>query len=114
MIVLNQSEHKRSINVFSGVHSIERSAQEDTLLVLFNAAISNLVCIFHCVTTVVNIVTGLIPEQLCAQSRYYRPLPIIPVQRNCLGPSGEPIVVPINTHDHYQGRYNICAEEFKI
>ena len=26
-----------------GVHSIERSAQEDTLLVLFNAAISNLV-----------------------------------------------------------------------
>ncbi|PAV19468.1 hypothetical protein PNOK_0440200 [Pyrrhoderma noxium] len=28
---------------FEGVHSIERSAQEDTLLVLFNAAISNLV-----------------------------------------------------------------------
>jgi hypothetical protein len=27
-----------------GVHSIERSAQEDTLLVLFNTAISNLVC----------------------------------------------------------------------
>lgn len=27
----------------SGVHSIERSAQEDTLLVLFNTAISNLV-----------------------------------------------------------------------
>ena len=27
----------------TGVHSIERSAQEDTLLVLFNAAISNLV-----------------------------------------------------------------------
>lgn len=26
-----------------GVHSIERSAQEDTLLVLFNTAISNLV-----------------------------------------------------------------------
>jgi len=30
--------------IFSeGVHSIERSAQEDTLLVLFNTAISNLV-----------------------------------------------------------------------
>jgi hypothetical protein len=28
----------------AGVHSIERSAQEDTLLVLFNTAISNLVC----------------------------------------------------------------------
>jgi hypothetical protein len=27
-----------------GVHSLERSAQEDTLLVLFNTAISNLVC----------------------------------------------------------------------
>ena len=27
----------------SGVHSLERSAQEDTLLVLFNTAISNLV-----------------------------------------------------------------------
>jgi hypothetical protein len=30
---------------FEGVHSIERSAQEDTLLVLFNTAISNLVCV---------------------------------------------------------------------
>src|SRR5262245_47497688 len=29
---------------FEGVHSIERSAQEDMLLVLFNTAISNLVC----------------------------------------------------------------------
>ena len=28
---------------FAGVHSIERSVQEDTLLVLFNTAISNLV-----------------------------------------------------------------------
>ena len=31
---------------FSGVHSLERSAQEDTLLVLFNTAISNLVSKF--------------------------------------------------------------------
>ncbi|KAI9455154.1 hypothetical protein BJY52DRAFT_1122135, partial [Lactarius psammicola] len=31
---------------FEGVHSLERSAQEDTLLVLFNTAISNLV-LFH-------------------------------------------------------------------
>ena len=30
---------------FEGVHSIERSAQEDMLLVLFNTAISNLVCL---------------------------------------------------------------------
>jgi len=29
--------------VCKGVHSIERSTQEDTLLVLFNTAISNLV-----------------------------------------------------------------------
>jgi GTPase Era involved in 16S rRNA processing len=28
---------------FEGIHSIERSAQEDALLVLFNTAISNLV-----------------------------------------------------------------------
>lgn len=32
-----------SANNLKGVHSIERSAQEDTLLVLFNCAISNLV-----------------------------------------------------------------------
>jgi hypothetical protein len=31
------------VTASSGVHSIERSAQEDTLLVLFNTAISNLV-----------------------------------------------------------------------
>ena len=30
-----------------GVHSLERSAQEDTLLVLFNTAISNLVRNLH-------------------------------------------------------------------
>ncbi len=34
-----QSELRR----MTGVHSLERSAQEDTLLVLFNTAISNLV-----------------------------------------------------------------------
>lgn len=32
-----------AIYFFLGVHSIERSAQEDTLLVLFNTAVSNLV-----------------------------------------------------------------------
>ena len=31
----------------TGVHSIERSAQEDMLLVLFNAAISNLVKLYY-------------------------------------------------------------------
>jgi hypothetical protein len=34
------------LNHRTGVHSIERSDQEDALLVLFNTAISNLVCIF--------------------------------------------------------------------
>ena len=34
-----QSELRR----MTGVHSLERSAQEDTLLVLFNTALSNLV-----------------------------------------------------------------------
>jgi hypothetical protein len=34
----------RLIQLLIGVHSIERSAQEDALLVLFNTAISNLVC----------------------------------------------------------------------
>lgn len=41
-IVLNHQFHKLYCQL-SGVHSIERSAQEDTLLVLFNTAISNLV-----------------------------------------------------------------------
>jgi hypothetical protein len=35
--------HNQSINDLIGVDSIERSRQEDTLLVLFNTAISNLV-----------------------------------------------------------------------
>ena len=36
--------------ISAGVHSIERSAQEDTLLVLFNTAISNLVCVHQSTT----------------------------------------------------------------
>lgn len=40
MSLFRKNHSKR---VLQGVHSIERSAQEDTLLVLFNAAISNLV-----------------------------------------------------------------------
>jgi hypothetical protein len=32
-----------SISQTTGIHSLERSAQEDTLLILFNTAISNLV-----------------------------------------------------------------------
>jgi hypothetical protein len=38
-VLLTPSEDGRT----TGVHSLERSAQEDTLLVLFNTAISNLV-----------------------------------------------------------------------
>ena len=38
-VCLEQSDDGRT----AGVHSLERSAQEDTLLVLFNTAISNLV-----------------------------------------------------------------------
>ncbi|KAE9406917.1 hypothetical protein BT96DRAFT_954710 [Gymnopus androsaceus JB14] len=41
---------------FEGVHSIERSSQEDALLVLFNTSISNLVRSF--------------PEQFCTFARY--------------------------------------------
>src|ERR1700736_5439649 len=46
---LNQSSLRHNVLISEsspnqGVHSIERSAQEDTLLVLFNTAISNLVC----------------------------------------------------------------------
>lgn len=37
--------HTADVSV--GVHSIERSAQEDMLLVLFNTAISNLVDLFR-------------------------------------------------------------------
>jgi hypothetical protein len=39
-----QSYHEPSTDVITGVDSVERSLQEDTLLVLFNTAISNLVC----------------------------------------------------------------------
>jgi hypothetical protein len=49
-----QSHHQfvlRNTNRFAGVHSIERSTQEDTLLVLFNTAISNLVCLHRSMTT---------------------------------------------------------------
>ena len=48
----------------SGVHSIERSAQEDTLLVLFNTAISNLVCQldYSFVTWAYVHLKGFIPE----------------------------------------------------
>jgi hypothetical protein len=34
--------------LLAGVNSVERSPQEDTLLVLFNTAISNLVSTSHC------------------------------------------------------------------
>jgi len=37
----------------TGVHSLERSAQDDMLLVLFNTAISNLVRNPHCCVVVV-------------------------------------------------------------
>lgn len=46
------------IHLLSGVHSIERSAQEDTLLVLFNTAISNLV-IFRTNFALSRDITGL-------------------------------------------------------
>jgi hypothetical protein len=54
------------IQLLLGVHSIERSAQEDTLLVLFNTAISNLVCIppFTHIPSK-DFVQGSFPEQLC-------------------------------------------------
>jgi hypothetical protein len=39
----SHSNHNQPVNDLIGVDSIERSRQEDTLLVLFNTAISNLV-----------------------------------------------------------------------
>ncbi len=42
----------------TGVHSLERSAQEDTLLVLFNTAISNLVSA-HLISGPRNFVEGM-------------------------------------------------------
>jgi len=39
----SSQHHVLTFLLHKGVHSIERSAQEDTLLVLFNTAISNLV-----------------------------------------------------------------------
>ena len=49
---------------FEGVHSIERSAQEDMLLVLFNTAISNLVCAdwLEALPSVIFTLLGPIPQ----------------------------------------------------
>ena len=41
---LTSERHDWSITQIAGVDSVERSLQEDTLFVLFNTAISNLVC----------------------------------------------------------------------
>ena len=43
MTLIVDSEVLSECRNSTGVHSLERSAQEDTLLVLFNTAISNLV-----------------------------------------------------------------------
>ena len=40
--------NSRWTDLLAGVDSVERSPQEDTLLVLFNTAISNLVSRSHC------------------------------------------------------------------
>jgi hypothetical protein len=39
----DSAEDAHTQSLYAGVQSIERSAQEDTLLVLFNAAVSNMV-----------------------------------------------------------------------
>ena len=59
---------------FEGVHSIERSAQEDMLLVLFNTAISNLVCAdwFDAWLSLTFALLGLVPQQLRPVARYHR------------------------------------------
>ena len=75
-----------STSCAKGVHSIERSAQEDMLLVLFNAAISNLVCRllhfdigflpYHChrfsfVTTSLLVATSVVSFGLSSPARLY-------------------------------------------
>ena len=88
-----------------GVHSIERSAQEDTLLVLFNTAISNLVSEVGSEDSSLESVSvsGIVPQQLCPQSRYYWALPVFPVKFNSTGSKGESVAIPINFGHHYQG-----------
>lgn len=71
----------------AGVHSIERSAQEDSLLVLFNAALSNMVRlpILTRITTLraSHCLSGFVPEQLCHVQGYYWIIPVVPVFGNC-------------------------------
>lgn len=89
-----------------GVHSIERSAQEDTLLVLFNTAISNLVCpVYLCgVCGQVTIrCTGPLPEQLRDVARHHRPLPVLPVLGIRARPRCKPDALSVNPRDYHQG-----------
>ncbi|KAH9956844.1 hypothetical protein BGW80DRAFT_234167 [Lactifluus volemus] len=67
---------------FEGVDSIERSPQEDTFLVLFNTAISNL-------------------------SRYKRSFPIISIQCIRPGSSSKPFSLSIYPRYHHQRRRGI-------
>ena len=93
-------------DLLAGVDSVERSAQEDTLLVLFNAAISNLVSTSKCSQDFpVSTSTGPLPQQFCIRPRHQRTVSVLPVQRVCLGSGGQPDPLPVNNGHNHQGEY---------
>ena len=107
----------------TGVHSIERTAQEDTLLVLFNTALSNLVRLTLLFTVDLYLthrskvlfrnnfalsrdITGTYP---CTTRSYLscyrdsRPLSKLSVLIDRARSSRESIAFPIHVGNHYQG-----------
>ena len=93
--------------LFAGVNSVERSPQEDTLLVLFNTAISNLVSTSHCNRDllVLKSTLGPLPQQFCIRPRRQRLVSVLPVQRVCLGSCGQPVTLPVNNGYNHKGEH---------
>ena len=100
----------------SGVHSLERSAQEDTLLVLFNTALSNLVSASARVKPRSYDTrnserfprgVGSIPKQLCPQQRYHWPFSVLPVKHVHFGSGEQSVALPIHAFSHYQGMQTV-------
>lgn len=89
-----------------GVHSIERSVQEDSLMVLFNTAISNLVrpLFSHAFTKAEKLLTvGYISEQFRVIPGHWWSFPVISVIGHSLGPQHEPNVIQVDTLHRDQG-----------
>lgn len=112
--------------LWTGIHSIERSAQEDMLLVLFNTALSNLVYIYHILRSTHHEIHSIdrsssviiLPCRgiLQACSRYVIPLLLPPVHpfpfpfstelpgiHVCPRPCKQPQSVPINIGNYHKG-----------